>query len=114
MNSELNEEQLEIKCENEWLQKEKSCMLQKECYSWQKLQGMKMKNQKSKWKERNSEISGDNTPSTYKSSMERVRKHTENKRLIVSIPFKLPRLHENLDVTAAKLRNIYQQLQTVK
>ena len=40
-----------------------------------------------KWKERNSEISDDNTPSTYKSSMERVRKHRENKRLIVSVPF---------------------------
>ena len=44
-----------------------------------------------KRKERNSEISDDNTPSTYKSSMERVRKHRENKRLIVSVPFKLPR-----------------------
>ena len=44
-----------------------------------------------KQKERNSETRDNNTPSTNKSSTERVRKHRENKRLIVSVPFKLSR-----------------------
>ena len=82
---------MKIKRENERLQKAKLCMLQKESYSWKKLQGMNLKDGNWKRKERNSEKRDNNTPSTNKTSTERVRKHRENKRLIVSVPFKLLR-----------------------
>ena len=52
---------------------------------------MKPKDRNQKQKERHLEKCDNNTLSTNKSSMERVRKHRENKRLIVSITFKLPR-----------------------
>ena len=57
---ELNEEQLKINHENKQLWKAKSYMLQKESYSWQKLQGMKLKDWNWKRNKRNSEIP-DNT-----------------------------------------------------
>ena len=79
--------ELKIKHENEQLQKAKLRMLQKESFIWQKLQGMKLKDRNWKQKERNSEIHDNNTPSTSKTLSERVRKHRENKRLIVSVPF---------------------------
>ena len=59
--------------------------------SCMKIQWMKLKDRNWKQKERHSEKCDNNTPSTNKSSTERVRKHRENKRLLVSITFKLPR-----------------------
>ena len=96
--SKVNKEQLDIKHENGRLWKAKSRMLQKESYNWQKLQGMKLKHT-SKTKKRNSETRDNNTPSTNKSSTERVRKHRENKRLIVSVPFKLSRSAQKVLLT---------------
>ena len=64
--SELNEEKFEIKLESERLQKAKLRMLQEVSYSWQKLQGMILKDRNRKQKERNSEIHDDNIPSTNK------------------------------------------------
>ena len=52
---------------------------------------MKLKDRNWKWKEINSEVRDNNIPSTNKSSTESVRKHRENKILIVLVPFKLPR-----------------------
>ena len=75
---------------------------------------MNLKDGNWKRKERNSEKRDNNTPSTNKTSTERVRKHRENKRLIVQYHLNFQGLHENLDDIAAKLENIYQQLQTVK
>ena len=81
-----------MKRENKWLRKVKLCMLQKERFRWEKLQGMKLKDRSRKRKERNSEIHDNNTPSTNKSSAEReLEKHKENKRGFISVPFKLPR-----------------------
>ena len=48
-------------------------MLQKESYSWQKLQGIKLKDRNRKRKERNSERHYNNTPSTNNLSTERVK-----------------------------------------
>ena len=62
--SELNEEKFEIKLESERLRKAKLRMLQEVSYSWQKLQGMILKDRNRKQKERNSEIHDDNIPST--------------------------------------------------
>ena len=64
--SELNEEKFEIKLESERLRKAKLRMLQELSYSWQKLQGMILKDRNRKQKERNSEIHDDNIPSTNK------------------------------------------------
>ena len=64
--SELNEEKFEIKLESERLRKAKLRMLQEVSYSWQKLQGMILKDRNRKQKERNSEIHDDNIPSTNK------------------------------------------------
>ena len=64
--SELNAEKFEIKLESERLRKAKLRMLQEVSYSWQKLQGMILKDRNRKQKERNSEIHDDNIPSTNK------------------------------------------------
>ena len=72
-----------------WIvRKNKLHMLQNESYIWQKLQGMKLKDRNWKRKERHLEIHDNNTNKT---STKRVRKHKENKRLIVPVPFQLPR-----------------------
>ena len=52
----------------------------------------------------NSVISDNNTPSTNKSSTERVRKHRENKRLIVSVPFKLARSKPTFRQHSSKIK----------
>ena len=64
-----------------------------------KTSGDEIETHTSKTKKRNSETRDNNTPSTNKSSTERVRKHRENKRLIVSVPFKLSRSAQKILLT---------------